>query len=230
MPRAFSDADRDRIRKRLRQAGRDAFATVGLRRTAVDDLVRAAGISKGAFYLFYESKEELLQEILEHLEGTVHTSVLERVCTPALTARDSLRELLRQTVAARRADPLLSKIAPEELEQLARRVPSERAEALRQADITAVTRWIYYWRARGIALNFDAAVLTGAMRTLVAAGQHEAEIGPQLFPRALDALIDSFVTAAIPEGVSRDEEGAPGEARQATPERRRSLLSRLGGG
>src|SRR6266536_3366301 len=158
MPRAFSDADRDRIRKRLRQAGRESFATLGLRRTAVDDLVKAAGISKGAFYLFYESKEELLQEILEHLEGTVHTGVLERVCTPSLTVRQSLRELLRQTV-------------------IARHVPTERADALRQADITAVTRWIYFWRARGVAPAVDSAVLTGVMRTLVYAGQHEAEIG-----------------------------------------------------
>src|SRR4051794_41498139 len=100
MPRTFSDADRERIRQRLRQAGRDSFATLGLRRTAVDDLVRAAGISKGAFYLFYESKEELLQEILEHLESTMHTGVLERVCTPSLTARQSLGELFRQTVTA----------------------------------------------------------------------------------------------------------------------------------
>ncbi len=229
MPRAFSDADRDRIRKRLRQAGRESFATLGLRRTAVDDLVKAAGISKGAFYLFYESKEELLQEILEHLEGTVHTGVLERVCTPSLTVRQSLRELLRQTVIARQADPLLSRMAPEELEQLARRVPTERADALRQADITAVTRWIYFWRARGVAPAVDSAVLTGVMRTLVYAGQHEAEIGEQLYPRALDALIDSFVAAAIPEAPGREEEAAA-EGRQATPERRRSLLSRLGGG
>src|SRR5919108_6433943 len=101
MPRAFSDADRERIRKRLRQAGRDSFATLGLRRTAVDDLVRAAGISKGAFYLFYESKEELLQEILEQVEGTLLSGVLERSLMPSLTARQSLRELFRQTVSGR---------------------------------------------------------------------------------------------------------------------------------
>ncbi len=230
MPRAFSDTDRDRIRKRLRQAGRDSFATLGLRRTSVDDLVKAAGISKGAFYLFYESKEELLQEILEHLEANVHTTVLDRVLSPSHTARQSLRELLKQTVAARQADPLLSKVAPEELEQLARRVPAERADALRQADATALTRWMYYWRARGVALNFDTSILTGVLRMLVAAGLHEDEVGAQLFPRALDALVDSFVAMAVPEAATRDDEVAADGRQQAQPERRRSLLSRLGGG
>ncbi len=215
MPRAFSETDRERIRERLRQAGCDSFATVGLRRTAVDDLVRAAGISKGAFYLFYDSKEELLQEILEHLAATVQRDVLDRVCTPELSARDSLRELLRLSVSVRQAERLLNRISPEELEQLARRVPPERAEALRQADMAAVTRWIGYWRARGATVAIDSAVLTGVLRTLAVAGQHSAAIGQELFPRSLDTLIDGVAAAALPE---------------EAPERRRSLLSRLGGG
>ena len=65
MPRPFSERERDLVRQRLLQAGREAFASFGLRRTAVDDLARAAGISKGAFYLFFDSKEGLLLEILE---------------------------------------------------------------------------------------------------------------------------------------------------------------------
>jgi AcrR family transcriptional regulator len=230
MPRAFSDADRERIRQKLREAGREAFGTLGLRRTAVDDLVRAAGISKGAFYLFYESKEELLQEILEQVEGSLLTGVLERALMPSLSTRQSLRELLRQSISSRHSDPLLRRLAPEEVEQLARRVPAERADQLRQADMTAVTRWLYHWRARGVALAFDTAVVTGVMRTLVAASRHEREIGEQVFPRALDALIDTFVASAVPEAAGRDEEAAAAEGRQPIAERRRSLLSRLGGG
>jgi AcrR family transcriptional regulator len=231
MPRAFSDADRERIRQRLREAGRESFATLGLRRTAVDDLVRAAGISKGAFYLFYDSKEELLQEILEQSVGTLYTTVLERVLGPGMTPRQSLRDLLRFTISARQADPLLRHITPEEMDLLSRRVPSERAEQLRQADLTAVTRWLYHWRARGVALAFETAVLTGVMRLLVHASQHETEIGPQVYSRALEAVVDSFVGSAVADAATRDEELATGEARQQQPvERRRSLLSRLGGG
>lgn len=232
MPRAFSDADRERIRQRLRDAGRESFATLGLRRTAVDDLVRAAGISKGAFYLFYDSKEELLQEILEESVGTLYTTVLERVLGPGMTPRQSLRDLLRFTISARQADPLLRRITPEEMELLSRRIAPERAEQLRQADLTAVTRWLYHWRARGVALAFDTAILTGVMRLLVHASQHETEIGPQVYPRALESVVDSFVGSAVAEAATREEEAAAGDTR-ASPqpvERRRSLLSRLGGG
>jgi hypothetical protein len=81
-----------------------------------------------------------------------------------------------------------------------------------------------------VALAFDTAVIAGVLRTLVAAGQHEREIGEQVFPRAMDALIDCFVASAVPEAPAREEEAAAGETRQPIAERRRSLLSRLGGG
>lgn len=43
------------------------MCVVGMRQTTVDQLVEAAGISKGAFYKFYSSKEMLFLDLLEDL-------------------------------------------------------------------------------------------------------------------------------------------------------------------
>ncbi|MBV9579461.1 MAG: helix-turn-helix transcriptional regulator, partial [Chloroflexi bacterium] len=64
VPRPFSPDERSLITQRLRAVARTAFASSGLRHVTVDDLARAAGISKGAFYLFYDSKEALLLDLL----------------------------------------------------------------------------------------------------------------------------------------------------------------------
>lgn len=48
----------------------------GYKKTSVDDLCKQAGISKGAFYLFFESKEALFCEVL--------CSVQEQICNAAL--------------------------------------------------------------------------------------------------------------------------------------------------
>jgi AcrR family transcriptional regulator len=230
MPRAFSERERELIRQKLRAAGRDAFAAYGLKRTAVDDLVRAAGISKGAYYLFYDSKEALLQELLEHAESEFQNSVLQRVLTPELSARQSLHELLRLTILERHNHPLLSRVGSEEMDLLARRIPVERAEALRRADVSAVARWMYYWRARGTVFVLEAEVLTGMLRALVFASLHEAEIGRNVYSRVLEALVDGIAAAALAEG--REEEAdVSGPGRFAPPARRpRSLESRLQGG
>ena len=59
MPRPFTTAETEAIHPLLLDAGAASFARAGIRRTTVEDLARAAGISKGAFYRFFESKEAL---------------------------------------------------------------------------------------------------------------------------------------------------------------------------
>ena len=77
MPKAFSEIEKETIRSQMREKGKKLFEQHGLKKTSVDELTEAVGISKGAFYLFYESKEELLMEILEQIEKEIQTSILE---------------------------------------------------------------------------------------------------------------------------------------------------------
>jgi AcrR family transcriptional regulator len=50
-------------RARIVEAARRLFVTRGYRRTTMDDLAAALGVSKGALYLYYRSKLEVLREI-----------------------------------------------------------------------------------------------------------------------------------------------------------------------
>jgi AcrR family transcriptional regulator len=46
-------------------AGRDVFAQHGFRTPRVEDVARAAGISRATFYLHFDSLEELIQAVFE---------------------------------------------------------------------------------------------------------------------------------------------------------------------
>lgn len=50
-------------RERLLDVARDLFAEHGFDRTSVQDLVAAAGVTKGAMYHYFASKDDLLAEI-----------------------------------------------------------------------------------------------------------------------------------------------------------------------
>ncbi|MDX1658358.1 MAG: TetR/AcrR family transcriptional regulator [Nitriliruptorales bacterium] len=52
-------------RRRLLDAGRDAMNERGYHATRVDDVVRRAGTSHGTFYLYFESKEGMLEALRE---------------------------------------------------------------------------------------------------------------------------------------------------------------------
>lgn len=64
MARSFSDYEREDIRRRLSDVCRNCWTRVGYKKTSVDEICRQVGISKGAFYLFYDSKESLFCEVL----------------------------------------------------------------------------------------------------------------------------------------------------------------------
>ncbi len=78
MPRRFTPQEEHVIRENLRQAARAQMGPRGVRRTSIEDLVGAAGISKGSFYRFWESKESLALDLLAEWEREFHRAVEER--------------------------------------------------------------------------------------------------------------------------------------------------------
>ena len=76
MARSFTEQEKENIRRCLREACKKSWTQYGYKKTGVDELCRQAGISKGAFYLFFESKEALFCEVL--------CCVQEQICDAAL--------------------------------------------------------------------------------------------------------------------------------------------------
>ena len=82
---AFTDEQNEQIRNDLIRAARRCGITIGMRKTSVEQLTEAVGISKGSFYKFFDSKELLFFTVLEHpyrvLRGSAE--VLAGEYTPA---------------------------------------------------------------------------------------------------------------------------------------------------
>jgi AcrR family transcriptional regulator len=70
MPRTADPTARDA----LVAAARAEFARKGLRGARVEDITHACGLSKGAFYLHFESKEALFGELVEKFFGGITRS------------------------------------------------------------------------------------------------------------------------------------------------------------
>lgn len=66
---------RENTRARLLEAGREVFAEKGIRRVTVDELVAAAGFTRGAFYSNFSSIEELFFAVFEDQAGRMLAAV-----------------------------------------------------------------------------------------------------------------------------------------------------------
>lgn len=64
MSRSFSEKEKENIKKSLLKTCQQSWTQYGYKKTSVDELCKQVGISKGAFYLFFESKEAIFCEVI----------------------------------------------------------------------------------------------------------------------------------------------------------------------
>ena len=94
---AFTDNQNETIRRDLIREARRCGVSIGMRKTSVEQLADAVGISKGSFYKFFPSKELLFFAVLED----IHTE-----CFAA--AQASLQETAELPPANRAAEAILA--------------------------------------------------------------------------------------------------------------------------
>jgi AcrR family transcriptional regulator len=197
MPRRFTEPERERIRAALIAAGGDLIGARGLRHTSVEDVARAAGISKGAFYLFFESKEALFFAIFAEVEAAYQADLLREVAQGTLAPRERLRNMLRRAFTHWRRNPVLGRLSQEDAAYLQRAAPPEQLSEARLRDEAFLKQVLAHLMQGGAQIRLDAAALTGLMRALFFVGLHEDEIGAHVYSQVLDVLIDGVVAQVV---------------------------------
>src|ERR1044072_784054 len=153
MPKAFSEHEKEIIRAQMQEKGKLLFEKQGLRKTSVDELTEAVGISKGAFYLFYDSKEELFLDILEQLEQEIQTKILEFSIKAKSNTKKNVSDLLKAFLLTRDTYPLLKNFGKAEFEYLMRKVPPEWAMKHANKDEEFIDQFIKKIKQEGIAVK-----------------------------------------------------------------------------
>lgn len=74
----ISDEEWSIRKKRIIDAAFDLFSELGYSRVSVNDIVRSADISKGSFYTYFSSKQEIFYEILREADKRKSAMVPER--------------------------------------------------------------------------------------------------------------------------------------------------------
>src|SRR5256714_10841406 len=72
-------------RRKLLRVGRDLFARRGYNDVPTEEIVRRAGVTRGALYHHFRDKRDLFAAVVEQVEQ----EVLERVAQAALTEQDA---------------------------------------------------------------------------------------------------------------------------------------------
>jgi len=189
MPAAFSSQERERIVQALQTQGRALFSTYGLKKTSVEELARAAGISKGAFYLFYDSKEALFFSLLEQYEADFKATLLREIAQHEFAPAERMRRMLAQALTVWKQNALFVHFSRSEYEQLLRKLPPERVAAHLAEDNRFAEDFVHAWNATGVTLAAEPQIVAGLIRALFFVSLHEDEFGPDTYTPVIETFI-----------------------------------------
>lgn len=95
MPRvAYSEEEREQIRKNLITTGLDLMAKQGIQHTTVEQIYKKVGISRTFFYSFFSTKEDLIVETLYLQQPRIIAFAEKLMADPTLSWRDAVTKFL----------------------------------------------------------------------------------------------------------------------------------------
>ena len=183
---AFTEQKNEMIRKDLLDEALRCAVTVGIRKTSVEQLAEAVGISKGSFYKFFDSKELLFFAVLED----IHTECFA-------VAQRSLQENATLLPADRTAAAILAAcrwlaetkafvFIEQDADFLLHRLPEEVKTAHYHDDETHIRALL---EAGGLLQPKGGMALAAAtVRGLILTVSHQDQIGA-LYPQVLETLV-----------------------------------------
>lgn len=182
---AFSDFETEQIHKALLREARHCAAVTGMRKTSVDELTQAVGISKGSFYKFFASKELLFFAVLED----IHTELYEvadcalRDCPDLPPSERAASAIL--AVCRRMSDAGVVSFIENDVSLLLQRLPDDIKSEHYHDDETHIRALL---EKNELISRGGAELATATVRGLLLTISHKEQIGA-LYPQVLELLV-----------------------------------------
>ena len=182
---AFTEEQNETIRRDLVQEARRCGASIGMRKTSVEQLADAVGISKGSFYKFFDSKELLFLAVLEDIHAECFA-----IAQTSLEGNAALPPAERATEAILAACRWLSEtralvFIENDAEFLLHRLPSEVKAAHYHDDEVHIRALL---EGSGLQPKGGTPLAAAAIRSLILTVSHQEQIG-EAYPQVLRLLV-----------------------------------------
>lgn len=192
MPKCYSQEEKAYIKTRLKEEAAKCMALYGIRHTTVDELVRRVKIPKGTFYLFYQSKELLLFDVILEQHESMEAQVMEAIqgMDPVSVTCEQLTDVLFHVFKLTEEMPILKMMNSGEIEILARKLPENVLEEHLLHDNSMVEQMLGAFTSKA---DLDTQALSAAFRALYLVTLHREEIGEAHYDEVLKLLISGLV-------------------------------------
>ena len=199
MPRvAYSEADRERVRSALLTTALEIMARQGDQHTTVEQIYRAAGISRTFFYTFFPTKEDLIVETFYRQQPRVLARAQSLMADPALTWREGVRQFLRDCCYGERSG--IAVMTVEEQRLLFQRLSPESFQTFREKQFCLFAGLLSCFGVPASRENVQ--LFTNISLTAMVVRRAIPETLPFFVPEAAEATV-AFQIEAIADALER---------------------------
>ena len=199
MPKGFTEHEKELIRERLLKHGYKQFSAYGLKKTNIGELADAAKISKGAFYLFYESKEALFMDVAELAEKRQRQEVLAAIDLPGPSPRARLVAVFKKSLAVLKTTPILQFVTSSDYDLLFRRIPAEKLQEHLASDRVFFKELVARCQSAGIPIRAQPEEISALFYPLVLTTLHADDFGLYDFSASIDVLLELVAAFCLGE-------------------------------
>lgn len=196
MALAFTENEKIIINSKLKDAAQQSLKTYGVRKTTVEQLTKIVGISKGAFYIFYPSKEILFFQVLEDFQKSIGEELIKILSENHQSKKQGFIEAIFNMFIKVKESFLITLIRNQDLEYLMRKLPQEVISNHHSFD-NALAENIF--KVLKIEVSEKVEVASAALRAIFLTLLHEKEIGAN-YEMALKVLINGVADEIFEEG------------------------------
>lgn len=196
MATAFSESEKELIRIKLNSAAQECLGKFGVKKTTVDQLAQMAGISKGAFYIFYPSKESLFFKVFEEYQNSIIEEIFNELNELENVGSEEFSDLIYEIYKKVRHSFIMNIIENQELEYLMRKIPEKDMLDHHSFDDMFIKKLLLYLKVKK---DVEIGTVSASLRAIFMTMLHVKEIGEKDFDKALKLLISGLVQQLIEE-------------------------------
>jgi len=123
MPRSFSEAEKEDIRQNLIAECKKSWSVHGYKKTSVSELCTNVGISTGAFYSFYDSKEALFCDVMDNFQQSTRNMFDEMLSSPP--TKEEICQVLKKLYLEYAENDIITKRHSPDYKSLLNKLPKE---------------------------------------------------------------------------------------------------------
>lgn len=191
--RSFTDEEREILRKKIIDMGKDCFARYGVKKTRIEDLTKDLGIAKSSFYSFFNSKEDLFLQIFKEEREALKDSLLENSFLKYRTEPDkAIRAYFHYVLHIANNHPIWRKvfIEKEHVELTISRSSEEEIRKIHRENVEMILPFFEEWADADLLIDKDPRILAETTYGVLSFIRFRNEVEEKDFSEIMNIFVD----------------------------------------